>query len=59
MAGRIASEKFLAKVTDIESVVAQVKDGDLIGVSGFTGAGYPKEFPVALAARIKAAHERG
>jgi succinyl-CoA:acetate CoA-transferase len=46
-------------VTDIESIVAMVKDGDKIGVSGFTGAGYPKAFPVALAARIKAAHEKG
>jgi len=59
MAGRIASEKYQAKVTDVETVVAQVKDGDKIGVSGFTGAGYPKAFPVALAERIKAAHERG
>ena len=59
MAGRIANEKFLTKVTDIETIVKMVKDGDKIGVSGFTGAGYPKAFPVALAAQIKAAHERG
>lgn len=28
-------------------------------MSGFTGAGYPKVLPTALAARMKAAHERG
>jgi succinyl-CoA:acetate CoA-transferase len=36
-----------------------VKDGMNIGFAGFTGSGYPKEFPGALAAQIKAAHERG
>ena len=30
-----------------------------VGMSGFTGAGYPKAVPAALAAEIKAAHERG
>jgi len=59
MARRIASEVFAAKVTDADTIAKMVKNGDTIGVSGFTGAGYPKAFPVALAARIKAAHDRG
>jgi succinyl-CoA:acetate CoA-transferase len=59
MAGRIASEKFLTKVTDADTAAAMIKNGDKLGTSGFTGAGYPKAVPVALAQRIKAAHERG
>ncbi len=36
-----------------------IPPGANIGTSGFTGAGYPKAVPKALAARIKAAHARG
>lgn len=36
-----------------------IKNGDTIGFAGFTGSGYPKALPVALAAQIKAAHARG
>jgi succinyl-CoA:acetate CoA-transferase len=59
MAERIAYAKAAEKLTDIQTVVKQVKDGDKIGVAGFTGAGYPKAFPTALSEEIKAAHERG
>jgi len=38
---------------------AFINNGDLIGVSGFTGAGYPKELPSALADRINEAHTKG
>jgi len=34
-------------------------DGDNVGMSGFTGAGYPKVVTKALARRIGAAHEAG
>lgn len=33
--------------------------GSTIGMSGFTGAGYPKAVPAALAARIERAHQDG
>ena len=36
-----------------------IKPGANVGMSGFTGAGYPKEVPGALAAQMKAAHDRG
>jgi succinyl-CoA:acetate CoA-transferase len=57
--GRIKYAPAQAKVTDIQSIVKLVKNDDKIGVAGFTGAGYPKAFPTALAEEIKAAHERG
>ena len=59
MSGRIASPAFKAKVTDAQTAARMIKNGDKIGVSGFTGSGYPKALPPALAEEIKAAHERG
>ena len=38
---------------------AFIHHGDQIGVSGFTGSGYPKEVPLELARRITEAHARG
>ncbi len=59
MSGRIHSELFKSKVMSAQDAAALVKNGWNIGFSGFTGAGYPKEFPVALADVINAAHDRG
>ncbi|MCL2784459.1 MAG: acetyl-CoA hydrolase/transferase family protein [Propionibacteriaceae bacterium] len=56
---RIRSPKFQAKVMNADDAAAFIKNGDNIGVSGFTGAGYPKVLPGALADRIKAAQARG
>ena len=56
---RIASEKFRSKITTAERAAEFISHGMNVGFSGFTGAGYPKEVPGALAARIKAAHEAG
>ncbi|MEJ7634946.1 acetyl-CoA hydrolase/transferase family protein [Aeromicrobium sp.] len=36
-----------------------IRPGDNVGLSGFTGAGYPKLVPTALARRMDAAHQRG
>ncbi len=36
-----------------------IRPGDNVGMSGFTGAGYPKAVPAALAARAEAAHADG
>ena len=38
---------------------AMINDGDVLGVSGFTLAGYPKEVPTALAARAEKLHAEG
>ena len=56
---RILSEKYRSKVTSAEEAAKLIKHGDTIGFAGFTGSGYPKALPVALAAEIKAAHARG
>lgn len=56
---RIANEKLKGLVMSAEEAAAKINPGDQIGFSGFTGAGYPKVVPGALAARIKEAHDRG
>ncbi len=50
---RIASAAFRRKVMSAEDAAALIKPGDNIGMSGFTGAGYPKQVPLALAQRIR------
>ena len=56
---RIFYEAAKAKIMSAEDAAALIENGDNIGFSGFTGAGYPKAIPGALATRIKAAHARG
>jgi succinyl-CoA:acetate CoA-transferase len=56
---RIFNEAFRSKVMTADDAAALIHNGDNIGFSGFTGAGYPKAVPGALATRIKAAHARG
>ncbi|MBB1484122.1 acetyl-CoA hydrolase/transferase family protein [Tessaracoccus sp. MC1865] len=59
MSGRIRYEAFKNKVMSAHDAAALVENGWNIGFSGFTGSGYPKAFPEALAAIIDAAHNRG
>jgi len=47
------------KVMSAEAAAAFIKPGDNVGMSGFTGAGYPKAVPGALVDRVKAATARG
>lgn len=47
------------KICNADDAAQWIKHGDLVGVSGFTGAGYPKAVPGALADRIKQAHDKG
>jgi succinyl-CoA:acetate CoA-transferase len=56
---RIFNEAYKAKVMSADEAAALINNGDNIGFSGFTGAGYPKAVPGALATRIKTAHARG
>lgn len=56
---RIENASFRKLVTTAEEAAKLIKHGMNVGFSGFTGAGYPKELPGALAAQIKAAHDRG
>jgi succinyl-CoA:acetate CoA-transferase len=57
--GRIQHAGLAAKVVDAEQAAAHIRHGDTVGMSGFTGAGYPKAVPQALARRITAAHDAG
>ncbi|MCL1838370.1 MAG: acetyl-CoA hydrolase/transferase family protein [Propionibacteriaceae bacterium] len=56
---RVQSEKWRSKLMSAQDAAALIKPGANVGVSGFTGSGYPKVVPVALAELIKAAHDRG
>ncbi|MBK8448409.1 MAG: acetyl-CoA hydrolase/transferase family protein [Micropruina sp.] len=56
---RVQNKKLRKKITTAAEAAKLIKPGHNVGMSGFTGAGYPKEIPGALAAEIKAAHERG
>lgn len=42
-----------------DEVAEFVNHGDTVGMSGFTGAAYPKALPTAIANRAKQAHEKG
>ncbi|MDK4688030.1 acetyl-CoA hydrolase/transferase family protein [Kingella negevensis] len=47
------------KIMTAEQAAEFVKDGMLVGVSGFTGAGYPKALPTAIAEHAKTEHAQG
>lgn len=56
---RIAHAGLAAKRMRAEEAAALLSHGMTIGMSGFTGSGYPKAVPLALAARIEAEHAAG
>lgn len=56
---RITCPVLQSRVTSAEKAAEQVEPGNSVGMSGFTGAGYPKALPTALAARMIRAHDRG
>src|SRR6476646_117942 len=47
------------KVMSAEEAAGLIEPGSNVGMSGFTGAGYPKAVPTALARRITEASARG
>ncbi|WP_353233751.1 acetyl-CoA hydrolase/transferase family protein [Diaphorobacter ruginosibacter] len=56
---RILHPGLRQKVMSAAEAAALIEPGSTIGMSGFTGAGYPKAIPQALAARISAEHDAG
>jgi len=56
---RITCPILQGKVTNAERAAGFISHDDSVGMSGFTGAGYPKLVPSALADRMEAAHTRG
>ena len=59
MSERIANELLKSKVMSADEAAQFINNGDAIGMSGFTGAGYPKALPTAIANRAKEAHSKG
>lgn len=57
--GRIDCDGLRSKVMSAESAASLIGSGSTVGMSGFTGSGYPKAVPLALAARIEAEHAAG
>jgi len=51
MGDRILHKGLKSKVMSAEAAAALIPNGSVVGMSGFTGAGYPKAVPVALAKR--------
>ena len=47
--GRIHHPALARKVVPADAAAAMIGPGATVGMSGFTGAGYPKEVPLALA----------
>lgn len=56
---RILCKQLLPKVMSAEAAAALVPHGANVGMSGFTGAGYPKAVPSALAKLIDQRHASG
>jgi succinyl-CoA:acetate CoA-transferase len=56
---RVLNAELAKKIMSAEEAAALIKSGDQVGMSGFTGSGYPKAVPVELARRIADANFRG
>ena len=56
---RVLNSVLAQRVMSGEEAAALIQPGAQIGMSGFTGSGYPKAVPLALARRITDAHLRG
>lgn len=56
---RVRNAALRAKIMSAQDAAAHIRPGSAVGMSGFTGSGYPKVVPPALAARMQAAHDAG
>ncbi|MFZ2493435.1 MAG: acetyl-CoA hydrolase/transferase family protein [Thermoanaerobaculia bacterium] len=56
---RVLSPFHRSKIMSAEEAAALIPSGVNVGMSGFTGAGYPKAIPAALATHIRAAKAAG
>ena len=54
---RIHNAQLRSRIVSPEQAAALIQHGETVAMSGFTGSGYPKVVPLALAARIEQAHE--
>ena len=56
---RILHAGLRQKIMSADAAAALIHHGDHVGMSGFTGAGYPKAIPQALARHIEQANQHG
>ncbi|MBU1383261.1 MAG: acetyl-CoA hydrolase/transferase family protein [Alphaproteobacteria bacterium] len=56
---RVRCPALRSKIMSADAAAALIAPGTTVGMSGFTGSGYPKVVAPALAARIEAEHARG
>jgi succinyl-CoA:acetate CoA-transferase len=56
---RITCPVLVTRICSAQEAAAMIHPGDNVGISGFTGAGYPKAVPGALADRMEEAQGRG
>ncbi|AKK09636.1 acetyl-CoA hydrolase/transferase family protein [Corynebacterium testudinoris] len=59
MSDRIANAQLRGKVMSADEAAQFIDNGDKVGMSGFTGAAYPKAIPTAIAKRAKEAQAKG
>jgi succinyl-CoA:acetate CoA-transferase len=59
MSNRIHHSLLRDRLMSAVDAAALIRPGDTVAMSGFTGAGYPKAVPQALAARMELAHAAG
>jgi succinyl-CoA:acetate CoA-transferase len=56
---RVLNANLAKKIMSAEEAASLIKNGDQVGMSGFTGSGYPKAVPIELARSIADANLRG
>jgi len=56
---RVLCKALQGRIMTADQAAALISSGDNVGMSGFTGSGYPKEVPAALARRIEEANSNG
>ena len=56
---RIRDARLLDRVMSADAAAAFIQPGTTVAMSGFTGSGYPKAVPLALARRIEQVHAQG
>lgn len=59
LGSRVLMPALRDKIVSAEEAAAMIRPGANVGMSGFTGAGYPKAVPRALAKRIMEANSNG
>src|SRR5271157_1481080 len=56
---RVLNPTLAERIMSADEAASLIKSGDQVGMSGFTGSGYPKAVPIELARRIADANFRG